>query len=66
VAGSERITREQDLRISAIVKREQSRLRNFIRRRGRSRSWPLIENSSETHPASMAAHPSAEQNTVRL
>jgi hypothetical protein len=60
------MTREQDLRISATVKREQSRLRNFIRRRERSRSRPLIENSSETHPLSMAASPSAEQNTVRV
>src|SRR5512146_4715 len=28
-----RMTREQDLRISEVVKREQARLRNFIRRR---------------------------------
>jgi RNA polymerase sigma factor (sigma-70 family) len=33
-AGSpERMAREQDLRISQVVKREQSRLRHFIRRR---------------------------------
>ena len=32
-AGLERMTREQDLRISEIFKREQARLRNFIRRR---------------------------------
>jgi RNA polymerase sigma factor (sigma-70 family) len=32
-AGVERMTREQDLRISEVVTREQSRLRNFIRRR---------------------------------
>jgi RNA polymerase sigma factor (sigma-70 family) len=31
----ETMTREQDLRISEIVRREQSRLRNFIRRRVR-------------------------------
>jgi RNA polymerase sigma factor (sigma-70 family) len=34
-AGLERMTREQDQRISDLVKREQSRLRNFIRRRVR-------------------------------
>jgi RNA polymerase sigma factor (sigma-70 family) len=33
VASLERMAREQDLRISEVVKREQSRLRNFIRRR---------------------------------
>jgi RNA polymerase sigma factor (sigma-70 family) len=33
VAGLERMTLEQDRRISEVVKREQSRLRNFIRRR---------------------------------
>jgi RNA polymerase sigma factor (sigma-70 family) len=32
-AGLERMTREQDQRISDVVKREQSRLRHFIRRR---------------------------------
>ncbi len=32
-AGPERMALEQDLRISDVVKREQSRLRNFIRRR---------------------------------
>ncbi len=32
-AGLERMAREQDQRISAVVRREQSRLRNFIRRR---------------------------------
>src|SRR5256885_17016176 len=32
-AGLERMAREQDLRISDVVRREQSRLRNFIRRR---------------------------------
>jgi len=32
-AGAERMTREQDRRISETVRREQSRLRNFIRRR---------------------------------
>jgi RNA polymerase sigma factor (sigma-70 family) len=32
-AGLERMTREQDQRISEVVKREQSRLLNFIRRR---------------------------------
>ena len=32
-APQERMTREQDQRISAVVEREQSRLRNFIRRR---------------------------------
>src|ERR1700686_160046 len=32
-AGSERMSLEQDRRISEVVKREQSRLRNFIRRR---------------------------------
>jgi RNA polymerase sigma factor (sigma-70 family) len=31
--GLERMSREQDLRISAVFRREQSRLRNFIRRR---------------------------------
>jgi RNA polymerase sigma factor (sigma-70 family) len=34
-AGLERMTREQDQRISDLVKQEQSRLRNFIRRRVR-------------------------------
>ena len=33
VASVERMTLEQDQRISEVVKREQSRLRNFIRRR---------------------------------
>jgi RNA polymerase sigma factor (sigma-70 family) len=33
VASLERMAPEQDLRISEVVKREQSRLRNFIRRR---------------------------------
>ena len=33
VAGLERMALEQDQRISEVVKREQSRLRNFIRRR---------------------------------
>jgi len=33
VAGVERMALEQDRRISEVVKREQSRLRNFIRRR---------------------------------
>src|SRR5882672_7516327 len=33
VASVERMTLEQDRRISEVVKREQSRLRNFIRRR---------------------------------
>jgi len=32
-AGLERMALEQDQRISEVVKREQSRLRNFIRRR---------------------------------
>jgi RNA polymerase sigma factor (sigma-70 family) len=32
-AGLERMSREQDQRISDVVNREQSRLRNFIRRR---------------------------------
>jgi RNA polymerase sigma factor (sigma-70 family) len=32
-ASPERMAREQDLRISQVVKREQSRLRHFIRRR---------------------------------
>jgi RNA polymerase sigma factor (sigma-70 family) len=32
-ASLERMVREQDLRISQVVKREQSRLRHFIRRR---------------------------------
>src|SRR5690349_22158514 len=32
-ASLERMTLEQDRRISDVVKREQSRLRNFIRRR---------------------------------
>jgi RNA polymerase sigma factor (sigma-70 family) len=32
-ASPERMAREQDQRISEVVKREQSRLRNFIRRR---------------------------------
>jgi RNA polymerase sigma factor (sigma-70 family) len=32
-AGPERMTREQDERISAVIDREQSRLRSFIRRR---------------------------------
>jgi len=32
-ASLERMAREQDLRISQVVKREQSRLRHFIRRR---------------------------------
>lgn len=32
-ARLERMTREQDLRISEVVKREQSRLRSFIRKR---------------------------------
>src|SRR5712664_4190840 len=32
-AALERMTLEQDQRISEVVKREQSRLRNFIRRR---------------------------------
>src|SRR5437764_1472743 len=32
-ASLERMAREQDLRISEVVKREQSRLRSFIRRR---------------------------------
>jgi RNA polymerase sigma factor (sigma-70 family) len=32
-ASLERMTREQDLRISEVVRRETSRLRNFIRRR---------------------------------
>jgi RNA polymerase sigma factor (sigma-70 family) len=32
-AGLERMVREQDQRISEVVKREQSRLRHFIRRR---------------------------------
>src|SRR5512136_2704398 len=32
-AGLERMAPEQDQRISEVVKREQSRLRNFIRRR---------------------------------
>ena len=32
-AGPERMAHEQDQRISEVVKREQSRLRNFIRRR---------------------------------
>jgi hypothetical protein len=32
-AGLERMTREQDQRISDVVTREQSRLRHFIRRR---------------------------------
>src|SRR5713101_5653630 len=32
-AGLQRMTLEQDQRISEVVKREQSRLRNFIRRR---------------------------------
>jgi len=31
--GFDKMTREQDLRISEIVRREQARLRNFIRRR---------------------------------
>jgi RNA polymerase sigma factor (sigma-70 family) len=34
-AGLERMAREQDERISEVIKREQSRLRNFIRRRVR-------------------------------
>jgi RNA polymerase sigma factor (sigma-70 family) len=34
-AGLERITREQDQRISDVIEREQSRLRNFIRLRVR-------------------------------
>jgi RNA polymerase sigma factor (sigma-70 family) len=34
-ASLERMAREQDERISEVVKREQSRLRNFIRRRVR-------------------------------
>jgi RNA polymerase sigma factor (sigma-70 family) len=34
-AGLERMAREQDQRISEVVKQEQSRLRNFIRRRVR-------------------------------
>src|SRR5882672_8690788 len=33
VAGLERMAREQDRRITEVVGREQSRLRNFIRRR---------------------------------
>jgi RNA polymerase sigma factor (sigma-70 family) len=33
VAGLDRMTREQDRRITEVVQREQSRLRNFIRRR---------------------------------
>src|SRR5512134_2231048 len=33
LAGLERMTREQDQRIADVVKREQGRLRNFIRRR---------------------------------
>jgi RNA polymerase sigma factor (sigma-70 family) len=33
LAGLERMAREQDQRISEVVKREQSRLHNFIRRR---------------------------------
>src|ERR1700745_3113907 len=33
-ASLERMALEQDQRISDVVKREQSRLRNFIRRRG--------------------------------
>lgn len=33
VAGLERMAAEQDQRITEVVKREQSRLRNFIRRR---------------------------------
>jgi len=32
-AGLKRMAREQDLRISEVVRREQARLRNFIRRR---------------------------------
>ena len=32
-AGLERMTREQDQRIADVVRREQTRLRNFIRRR---------------------------------
>jgi RNA polymerase sigma factor (sigma-70 family) len=32
-ASAERMTREQDLRVTEVVKRERSRLRDFIRRR---------------------------------